>query len=85
MSETLVYADTLQRIGHTVIDGERVVQYTCSIPLSNPKDMRLTSTRLKPDLYKANRETCRKDLEEFEDMAYELQDQYLESTTKAEG
>ena len=50
MSETLVYADTLQRIGHTVIDGERVVQYTCSIPLSNPKDMRLTSTRLKPDL-----------------------------------
>lgn len=85
MSETLVYADTLQRIGYTVIDGERVVQYTCSIPLSNPNDMRLTSTRLKPDLYKANRETCRKDLEEFEDMAYELQDQYLEPTTKAEG
>ena len=85
MSETLVYADTLQRIGYTVIDGERVVQYTCSIPLSNPKDMRLTSTRLTPDLYKANRETGRKDLEEFEDMAYELQDQYLEPTTKAEG
>ncbi|MBR5862213.1 MAG: hypothetical protein IKZ08_02690 [Bacteroidales bacterium] len=77
MEPTLTYTDTVTRIGYTVIDGVKVVQYSCTFPLNNPKDMRITSTRINPELYKANREVCRADLATFEDAAYELQDAYL--------
>lgn len=67
----------IQKIGYTVINDVKVIQYTCIIPMEKPQDMRLTSTRLKPDLYKENRDVCRADLAEFEDLAFALQDQYL--------
>lgn len=77
MSDTLKYDDVIQRTGHTVIDGVKIVQYVCTLPLSNPQAMRITSTRLNVDLYKANREICRQDLADFEDAAYQLQDEYI--------
>lgn len=83
MSNTLIYTDTIQRTGYTVIDDIKVVQYACVIPLNNPEEMRITSTRMNPELYKANRDTCRADLAAFEDMAYELQDEYLSKITKS--
>ena len=77
MSETLQFNDVIQRTGHTVIDGVKIVQYVCTLPLSNPQNMRITSTRLNVELYKANREICRNDLAAFEDAAYQLQDEYI--------
>lgn len=77
MSGTLTYSDVIQRTGHTIVDGVKVVQYVCTLPLSNPQAMRITSTRLNVDLYKANREICRNDLAAFEDAAYQLQDDYV--------
>jgi len=79
MSETLSYADVIQRTGYTVIGGVRVVQYTCVIPLDNPKAMRIGITKLNPDMYedKTYRDICRADRDIFEDAAYELRDELL--------
>lgn len=77
MPSTLVVNDTIQRVGYTVIDGVKIVQYTCVIPLSDPNDMRIGSTKLDQDLYKANREFCRADYAAFEDSAFELQEKLL--------
>ena len=74
MSNTLKYSDMIYRTGFTIIDDIKVVQYTCVIPLLNPSDMRVTSTRLDVEMYKANRDACRSDLAAFEDAAYVLQE-----------
>lgn len=76
MSETLIYSDVIQRIGYTIIDGVKVVQYTCIIPIDKPQDMRITSTRLSAEMYKEHRDLCRLDFAIFEDAAYQLQDEY---------
>ena len=75
--KTLIYKDTIQRIGYTVIDGVKVVQYTCIIPGDKPEDMRIGITKLDVELYKANREICRADYAEFEDAAYKLQEEIM--------
>ena len=80
MSNTLTYSDTIQRVGYTIIDAVKVVQYTCIIPISSPKDMRIGITRLDQSMYKANREICRADYAAFEDAAYELQEELLART-----
>lgn len=77
MSNTLVFKDTIQRLGFTIIEGVKVVQYTCTIDSNNPKDMKIVMSKLNEELYKANRETCRADLALFEDAAYQLQDNLL--------
>lgn len=78
MSNTLTFNDTIRRVGYTVIDDVKVVQYDCTIPSNKPEDMRIITTKLNQDMYKANREICRNDLAEFEDGCYALQDQYIE-------
>lgn len=77
MSDTLVYSEYIQRIGYTVIDGVRVVQHTCAIPTDNPKGMRISMTKLNPEMYEANRDICRTDFAIFEDAAYQLRDEYM--------
>lgn len=74
MSTTLKYHDTIQRVGYTTIDNVKVVQYTCTIPVDQPENMRIGIVKMDTDLYKANRATCRSDYAEFEDAAYELQE-----------
>ena len=49
---TLVCKDTIQRVGYTVIDNVKVVQYNCVIDASNPTDMRIVTTRLNEEMYK---------------------------------
>lgn len=82
MSRTLHYEDTIRREGYTIIDGTKVVQYICVMPLDKPEDMRIASTRLNVELYKANRSICRADLAAFEDAAYDLQDEYTRNEEK---
>lgn len=77
MSKTLSYKDTIQRTGYTIIDEVKVVQYTCIIPSDKPQDMRLGITKLDPEMYKAHRDVCRADYAEFEDAAYQLQEELL--------
>ena len=77
MTSSLIYKDTIQRVGYTVIDDVKVVQYTCVIPADSPKDMRIGITKLDVDLYKEHRDVCRADYAAFEDAAYQLQDEYI--------
>lgn len=75
MTETLVYTDTIQRVGHTIIDGVKVVQHTCVIPLADPKAMRVSMVKLEPDMYREHRDICRRDFAAFEDAAFQLQEE----------
>lgn len=77
MSNTLTYTDTIQRVGHTIIDGVKVVQHICVLPLSEPQNMRISMTKMNAELYKSNRDICRADFAEFEDTAYQLQEEYI--------
>lgn len=74
---TLSYKDTIQRIGYTIIEGVKVVQYTCVIPSDKPQDMRIGITKLDTEMYKAHRDICRADYAAFEDAAYELQEECI--------
>lgn len=77
MSETLFVQDTVQRVGHTIIDGVKVIQHSCILPIDNPKEMRIVMTKLNADLYKEYRDVCRRDFAEFEDACFKLQESYL--------
>lgn len=77
MDNTLSYKDTVQRTGFTIIDGIKVVQYTCVIPSDKPQEMRIGITKLDVDMYKTHRNICRADYAKFEDAAYQLQEEYL--------
>ncbi len=84
MSETLTFKDSITRTGYTTINGKRVVQHTCTINADAPETIAVNSTKLDRELYKANRDICRADIAEFEDGAYELQDQYLAQKEETE-
>ena len=75
MTETLIYTDTIQRVGHTIIDGVKVVQHTCVIPLADPKAMRVSMVKLEPEMYREHRDICRRDFAAFEDTAFQLQEE----------
>ena len=75
MTDTLVYTDSIQRVGHTIIDGVKVVQHMCVIPLADPKAMRVTMVKLNSDMYRDNRDICRRDFAAFEDAAFQLQEE----------
>jgi hypothetical protein len=77
MTETLKCTDTIHRMGYTIIDGKKVVQHTCVMPLDDPKNMRVSMTKLDSEMYRKNRDICRADFAVFEDAAFELQEKYL--------
>ena len=82
MEGTLVYSDTIQRAGYTVIDGVKVVQHVCTIPLADPKAMRVTMVKLNNDMYREHRDVCRADFATFEDSAFQLQEECLARESK---
>lgn len=84
MAKTLSYKDTIRRIGFTVIDDVKVVQYDCLMPTANPKDMKIVVLRLNEALYKANLITCKNDQAEFEEAARKLQETYLSMISDGE-
>lgn len=77
MKNTLTFNDTVQRVGYTIIDGIKVVQYTCIIPTDKPQEMRIGITKMNTEMYKLHRDICRADYAAFEDAAYELQEEYI--------
>lgn len=84
MEKTLFYKDVIQRTGYTIIGGVKVVQYVCTIPVDDPKNMRIGITKLNTDLYKEHRDICRDDYAAFEDSAYQLQEICLAKTNQQE-
>lgn len=63
--------------GNSTIDGAVAESYQAVIDSGNPADMNISSWQQDKALYKANRAQCRKDAADFEDMAYELQDEMI--------
>lgn len=63
--------------GESKIDGTVAEVYRAVINSESPEDMTLTSVQRDKALYKANRRQCRSDNEEFEEMAYTLQDEMI--------
>lgn len=77
MTETLQVVESIQRTGYTVVNGERIVQHTCTISSDDPTKMRVGMVKLNTELYKTNRVICRDDYAVFEDAAYVLQEELI--------
>ena len=63
--------------GESVINGTTVQGYRAEISSSNPEDIILSDWIIDKTGYKDNRVQARRDSSEFEDQAYELQDQMI--------
>lgn len=61
--------------GSSVIDETTAESYSATINSDRPASMSLNSTIENAEVRKANKEQCRSDRNEFEDMAYALQDE----------
>ena len=77
MTNTLVFKDTIQRVGYTVVDGVKIVQHNCTIDSEDPQNMRITMVKLNAELYKTHRDICRNDFAVFEDAAFALQEELI--------
>lgn len=63
--------------GRSVIDGVEVVGFSAKIKSDDPSNITFSSWQMNKELYKTNREQCRKDEAEFEDKVYEAQDELI--------
>lgn len=73
----LNYKKSVTVTGGSYIDGVQAEGYSATINSDNPEDITLSSWQTDKSLYKANRAQCRKDSNEFEDIAYALQDEMI--------
>lgn len=65
--------------GHSIIDGMIGETYSAMIDSDNPVNASLSSYISDKVTYKANRDQCRQDAAEFEDMVFALQDEMIEA------
>lgn len=65
--------------GRSIIDGVEVVGFSAKIKSDDPSNITFSSWQMNKELYKANREQCRKDEAEFEDKVYEAQDELIKT------
>ena len=63
--------------GRSVIDGVEVVGFSAKIKSDDPTNITFSSWQMNKELYKTNREQCRKDEADFEDKVYEAQDELI--------
>lgn len=63
--------------GRSIIDGVEVVGFSAKIKSDDPSNITFSSWQMNKELYKANREQCRKDEADFEDKVYEAQDELI--------
>lgn len=73
----LNYKKSVTITGSSMIDGAQAEGYSATISSDNPEDITLSSWQVNKELYKANRNQCRKDAAEFEDTAYAIQDEMI--------
>lgn len=63
--------------GESMIDDISAAGFTASIDSSNPENMTISVYQNNKAVYKENRTKVREDQAEFEDMAYEKQDELI--------
>ena len=68
--------------GRSVVNGIEVAGYQATINSENPENLNMSNWQVKKDIYKLNRELCRKDQADFEDVVYAIQDEMLGMNTE---
>ena len=63
--------------GVSIIDGKTASQFVDSIDSENPTDMTITRYIVDKEIYKPNRQQVNTEYAEFEDIAYELQEEMM--------
>lgn len=61
--------------GVSIIEGRTASQFVASIDSENPNDMTINRYIVDKEIYKPNRAKVNEEYIEFEDMAYELQEE----------
>lgn len=61
--------------GQSIINGITVETYNASVSETNPESMYINQSTVNHEMRKANRAQCRKDRDEFEELAYSIQDE----------
>ena len=69
--------------GQSVINGVTVETYTASLSETNPENMYIQQSTTNQEMRKANRAQCRKDRDEFEELAYSIQDEIISKVATA--
>ena len=70
--------------GESIVNGISVEGYQAQIDSENPENMTFSSWQNNKEMYKENRTICRSDKAEFEDYAYNRQDELIAMKEKAE-
>lgn len=69
--------------GDVLVNGEIAINLQASIKAENVGYSSVQQTILNQELYNANKKECRKDVADFQEMVYEIEDSFLEEDEKA--
>lgn len=69
--------------GESIVGDIAIESYRAELDFNNPKEMDLQTWIVAKELYKENREQCRKDKADFEELAFAEQEKIL-SRSKGE-
>lgn len=69
--------------GYSKIDGVVAEEYSADINSTNPEDVAFSFWKRDKSLCKTNREVCRQDSANFEDMVYSIQDEMIAAKTES--
>lgn len=63
--------------GESKIDGKQVIYLSADIRKENAGNTSVTQSFTNQELYKANLRECRKDVSDFQNMVWEIEDQII--------
>ena len=69
--------------GQSIINGITVETYNASVSETNPESMYINQSTVNHEMRKANRAQCRKDRDEYEELAYSIQDEIISKVATA--
>ena len=73
VSYTHLTSRSISLSGQSIINGITVETYNASVSETNPESMYINQSTVNHEMRKANRAQCRKDRDEFEELAYSIQ------------
>lgn len=82
--EVWLYSDKLNDVAARIsANGITVETYNASVSETNPESMYINQSTVNHEMRKANRAQCRKDRDEFEELAYSIQDEIISKVATA--
>ena len=73
---------TIMIEGESVVNDEKIATFRVVINCDNPKNVRFSVIKHNEDSYKINRKNVRADEAEFEDYAYQVQEDLIKNTNE---